>query len=316
MLLTYSDVQKYLKLLRRHRYSVRYFVTGEFGSLKGRAHWHVVLHFGPRLPLLKRGKVVQGADMNPVPPHKLGRIFMHERVDANGEPVVLDNGEPAMWWPHGWSHWTEGTSAANIRYNCKYVLKDIYDAERQGHLSMSKKPPLGALYFQGVAEQYVRQGLAPQDLSYSFPEVRRRRQDGVDEVVPFLLRDVSAELFLDHYVNAWARLRPGEAMPNSELVENWLEWRSTRVPDDPVRFAAFFERREVGVPAWMPRVAKPDREQLYSWMSAKAVKWDSERYCWVSPGRPWSDEHEWLWRLNKKGAYGWQRVRKATSEAA
>ena len=45
VVMTYSDVQRYLKLLRRHRYTVRYFCAGEFGSEKGRVHWHIILFF-------------------------------------------------------------------------------------------------------------------------------------------------------------------------------------------------------------------------------------------------------------------------------
>lgn len=36
--LVYSDVQKFLKLLRFDQYKVRYFCAGEYGTKKGRAH--------------------------------------------------------------------------------------------------------------------------------------------------------------------------------------------------------------------------------------------------------------------------------------
>jgi hypothetical protein len=185
--LTYSDVQKYLKLLRRHGFPVRYFVTGEFGSTKGRAHWHIMLYW-----------------QDQAPPHVLDERFMEEH------------------WPHGWSFWTRPTAHA-VRYNCKYIQKDMGDAERQGHLAMSKKPPLGTAYFQQLAEQYVRQGLAPQTLEYSFPEVRRRTKSGREEVVRFMLKDRPAELFLGHYVQTWRRTYPGRHLPNSELVEEFLD---------------------------------------------------------------------------------------------
>lgn len=206
VILTYSDVQKYLKLLRRHGFPVRYFVTGEFGSKKGRAHWHIMLYWQDK-----------------VPEHVLDKNFMEAH------------------WPHGWSFWTEPSPHA-VRYNCKYVQKDIGEAERQGHLAMSKKPPLGADYFQRVAEQYVRQGLAPQDLFYSFPDVRRRKPDGSEEIVRFVLRDRSAELFLEHYVNTWRRVYPGRHIPPSELVEEFLDpgaWKPfERFPlSEPVKVA-------------------------------------------------------------------------------
>ena len=42
-LLTYSDVQKYMKRLRASGYCPRYFCVGEYGSTKGRAHWHLII---------------------------------------------------------------------------------------------------------------------------------------------------------------------------------------------------------------------------------------------------------------------------------
>ena len=86
-LLTYSDVQKYLKRLRGDGYPVRYFVVGEYGSVKGRAHWHIVLYW-------------QAA----VPEHRHRENFMQKH------------------WPHGWSYWDEVSPSA-IRYACKYLQK-------------------------------------------------------------------------------------------------------------------------------------------------------------------------------------------------
>lgn len=186
-ILTYSDIQKYLKLLRRHDYPVRYFVTGEYGSKKGRAHWHIILYWQEK-----------------VPPHELDKNFMEEH------------------WPHGWSFWTRPTAAA-MRYNCKYIQKDMGDDERQGHLAMSKKPPLGYAYFCEMAERYVAQGLAPQTLDYTFAEVKRRKQNGKQEIVPFVLKDRPAELFIEHYIAHWQRVHGNRNWPNSELVDLFYE---------------------------------------------------------------------------------------------
>lgn len=186
-ILTYSDVQKYLKLLRRHGYPVRYFVTGEFGSKKGRAHWHIMLYW-----------------QEGVPPHVLDRNFMEEH------------------WPHGWSFWTEPTPHA-VRYNCKYIQKDMGDDARQGHLAMSKKPPLGTAYFRQIAERHVQQGLAPQTLGYTFPDVRRRKQNGATEIVPFVLKDRPAEMYLQHWVETWNRERFTQDYPKSPLLDEFFD---------------------------------------------------------------------------------------------
>lgn len=145
-------------------------------------------------------------------------LYWLERVPEH----VLDKTFMEQHWPHGWSFWTRPTAHA-VRYNCKYIQKDMGDQARQGHLAMSKKPPLGALYFQRLAEQYVAQGLAPQTLEYSFPEVTRRKKDGSAEVVPFRLKDRSAELFLDAFCREWERVNPGRQVPSSKLVEEYLD---------------------------------------------------------------------------------------------
>lgn len=187
LILTYSDVQKYLKLLRRHGYPVRYFVTGEFGSKNGRAHWHIMLYW-----------------QDCVPDHVLDQNFMEQH------------------WPYGWSFWTKPTGNA-VRYNCKYIQKGmaVGDDMCQGHLAMSKKPPLGTAYFRNLVDRYVEQGLAPQSLEYAFPDVRKGRH-GTGEPLKFRLKDTPARMFLDYFCAQWARVHPHVA-PNSKLVEEHLD---------------------------------------------------------------------------------------------
>lgn len=192
VVLTYSDVQKWLKLFRRHGYPCRYLITGEFGGEKGRAHWHAVIFWQDRVPII------------PV----RDKRFMHQRLDWDtGEPVLV-RGKPAYWWPHGTSFWTEPGYAA-LRYNLKYVQKDIGAAERQGHFAVSKKPPIGSAYFEQMAIGMVGYGLAPQGsgedragpFTYTMPEAVR--SDG--ERVVFHLRDTSKRRFLDAWFDEWRR---------------------------------------------------------------------------------------------------------------
>lgn len=197
-LLTYSDVQMYLKLLRRHGYPCRYFAVGEYGSQKGRAHWHLILFW------LRR-----------VPNHQLNQRF----VDARH-------------WRHGFQHW-EPVSDASIRYVMKYIQKDMGDDERQGHMSMSKKPPLGAEYFRRLACDYVKQGLAPQSLVYWFPDVINPK---TEKPRHFMLAEgsASADLFLSTYLAEWKAARGGFT-PYSELVQRY-EDKLARNYDLELRF--------------------------------------------------------------------------------
>lgn len=180
--LTYSDVQGYFKLLRRHGYPVRYFAVGELGAAKGRAHWHAVLYWLGR-----------------VPPHEEAKRFMERR------------------WKHGFSFW-EKCSPASIRYVCKYVQKDLGRGS-QSYLAMSKKPPLGAQYFNDLALRYAKRGLAPQEAYYSFGDVR----DEKGYPVKFLLRDVSLDRFCQAYLDHWDRLYPGSHPPVSSVIEDYCD---------------------------------------------------------------------------------------------
>jgi len=197
--LTYSDVQKFLKYLRVDGYPVRYFVVGEYGSLKGRAHWHIVLYW-------------QGA----VPEHRLRENF-HQKH-----------------WPHGLSYWDKLTPQA-IRYACKYLQKDPHDPAKQGFGPMpSKKPPLGHVYFRSLADRYVEAGLSPQNLFYSFGDVRRvprgaraKSAKALHEAakpVQFLMRDKTAENFCAYFAERWQAVY-GDMPPASEPIWAYLDKR-------------------------------------------------------------------------------------------
>lgn len=221
--LTYSDVQKLLKLLRRHKYKFAYFVVGEYGSEKGRAHWHIVLFFYGRAPALAGfNSFGTWSDRHLSRGHddKDKVRFNWQRLDDKGQPVTV-NGKPAYWWPHGWVEVSEA-SAGGIRYNTKYIQKDIGKAERQGHVMPSKKPPLGARYFMRLAEDMVAQGITLRNLEYTFDEARTKK----GELVRFWLVGKTAEIFVTHYIETWLRQRPGRFLPESAFLEEWLDKRA------------------------------------------------------------------------------------------
>ncbi|UIB81431.1 replication initiator protein [Flyfo microvirus Tbat2_110] len=195
--LTYSDVQKYLKYLRVDGFPCRYFVVGEYGTLKGRAHWHIILFWKSN-----------------VPEHKLRENILEKH------------------WPHGWSYWDKCSPEA-IRYACKYLLKDAVDEEQQGWGPMvSKKPPLGHQYFIDLAEEHVRQGISPQNLMYKFPDVRRvprslraktaKQFREAATPVQFHMHDKTAENFLSHFVQRYREVYNDEP-PRSDLVWAFLD---------------------------------------------------------------------------------------------
>nr|QJB21343.1 MAG: replication initiator protein [Microvirus sp.] len=205
--LTYSDVQKYLKYLRADGFPVRYFAVGEYGSAKGRAHWHIILYW-------------QGE----VPDHVLEENFMQKH------------------WTHGWSYWRECHSQS-VRYACKYLVKDVADEDAQswGPL-MSKKPPLGHDYFRWLADKYVEQGLSPQTLFYTFPDAQRvpagAKAKGrkmlleKSKPVQFRMAGKTAANFVGYFIERWREVY-GDDPPRSKLVLDYDaklydEWRASK----------------------------------------------------------------------------------------
>lgn len=181
--LTYSDVQKYFKRLRKAGYDFKYLVAGEYGSTKGRAHWHAILFF-----------------LGEAPPHELKRNFADK------------------FWHHGHVWWEEPTPKA-VRYVCKYIQKDQEDAEWQGHFAMSKKPPIGHEFFLQRADDYAKNGLSPQDLRYEFTE--NRDKDG--KPVRHMMHGAIARDFCARFIETWAKLHPGKWWPTSDLIDDFHE---------------------------------------------------------------------------------------------
>lgn len=182
-LLYYPDFQNFMKKLRFAGYKARYIVTGEYGSKKGRAHWHAILFFyGDKIP----------------------NVSYKERFDWS-------------YWDNGYS-WIEEPDYKAFRYVLKYVLKDQAQDVSVGHLAMSKKPPLGQQYFEELAEIHVKQGLAPQSYKYSFPD----EFDSNGKRREFMMQGVTRSNYLNHFITEWqkAYVKP---LPESEILDIYTD---------------------------------------------------------------------------------------------
>lgn len=248
--LTYSDVQKYLKLLRWHKYPMRYIAVGEYGSLKGRCHWHVIIFWKER-----------------VPEHPVGRRFQ------------------CPFWPHGYSEWDEAGPGA-VRYVCKYIQKDYRDIHQQSSMMMSKRPLIGARYFEELAGRYVEQGLSPQDPYYDFPEVTDRQ----GKKIRFKMAGATLKLFLQSFLDQW-RARYTRLHPWSPLLN---DYEDSLLPERTV----IEPRRHVG------RVPKPEGNDLMAFMDPRRIFFDEKLnvfYYQFDYG-----QSPWYWTRNANGELEWQ----------
>lgn len=254
--LTYSDVQKFFKKLRSAGHKFRYFAVGEYGSTKGRSHWHILMYWIS------------------VPP----KVTFGVRFDWSP-------------WEHGFSQF-DPISYADVRYCCKYIEKDWLADESQAYFATSKNPPLGHRWFQRLARQYVDQGLAPQDLIYTFPECVTKKGD----LVRFRMRDATANHFIRSYVDQWAELRPNEHMPWSSLVDTyqdrWTRKEKTHVFDLAIELDALAQK---------PVRQKAERPWLKAPLGA-VVSFQEPLNTWVAT----TDEGAvFYWSYDEEGERAW-----------
>lgn len=133
--LVYSDFQKMLKRLRFDGYKVRYIVAGEYGTKRGRAHWHCVLYFEGSAPAM---------------------------------PLLETQMQSWKYWPHGFV-FVQKPDYRGLLYVLKYALKDDGSEKTTRRVMMSKKPPLGASYWFQLAKSRIQAGL-PFSLTYTLPD--------------------------------------------------------------------------------------------------------------------------------------------------
>lgn len=217
-----SHIQKLLYRLRsdgrRQGWTVRYIVTGEYGALKGRVHWHMILFFVGKCP-----------DM---------------QLTEFGKGHMFD-----------WKYWPHGATVAKVagekdfRYVVKYIFKDV-KADGLAYInpqaSMSKKPPIGDQFIWELARDLVDQRLPLSSPEYAFKGVieaksRLHRR--------FWLQGKSRKNLMARYVDLW-RERYGTEPPWSEYL-----WENHFDPIARKEMEADGENLERALEAKRPRIS-------------------------------------------------------------
>lgn len=154
--------QLFMKRLRRSGHLVRYLVAGEYGDLKGRTHFHVLLFF----KRLMQPEASDVAFYNP------DHIFEPELSRPFDDRIPQLRMSHIREWPHGHIFADWSADERSIKYVCKYLLSD---QKSRVWLSMSKKPALGAEWFAQKAEQARKLGSLPSTFEYLPPGATRSR---------------------------------------------------------------------------------------------------------------------------------------------
>lgn len=186
-ILTPPHFAQFIRALRKKGHSLRYLVAGEYGELRGRAHFHCIL-FGKGKPLTI-----------PLP-------------DGGRAPIPYKENFHLPEWPHGHVFADTDSDEKALRYVCKYLL----DKNSKRHwFSCSKKPALGAAFFQDKAALHVRHGVFPSSFEYMPPAGHKNR--------PYLITGVSRREFLRALLLGFAKAYPLDRKTLSEWVLRGVE---------------------------------------------------------------------------------------------
>lgn len=218
--LIYKDIQVFLKRLRRRYGKVRYICAGEYGTEKGRAHWHIGLFFYEKDP----------------EPQNMPQLRFGEDLPPNEYRV---DWEP---WEHGFSYFQMPQfDGGDFRYLMKYAIKDQDLDSSDRKLSMSKKPPLGHQFMMDLAERHVEEAVLPRSFKYKIAGLRKN--NGQEKI--FMMQGKTRENFLNAFKHGWIQKYGKE--PQSEFYDEWDE--KNIEPIKPIKWEEMEHRgRKIQVP--------------------------------------------------------------------
>ena len=181
----------------RQGFTIRYVVAGEYGSLRGRVHFHALLFF--------RGKNI---------------------------PEFAIREERWNWdlWPYGFTY-ADDVDYKSARYVAKYMSKDLTatNAINKSWLSGSRRPELGHEYYKRRANENARQMVVPSGSVFRIPEARRSstvtgHPDAPKKMVRFVMPPHVSNKFLTYFLEAWQRHHGDRPIPESnDFIVKWLD---------------------------------------------------------------------------------------------
>lgn len=194
--LAYEDMQNFFKRMRKRGYEFSYFVAGEYGGRKGRAHWHVLL-------FLRGAKTFEW------------------HVSGDGKGNVWPVGTPlSERYPQRYQDiWMHGNFTAKpagdrqaVEYVTKYIRKEI-DNDLECKFGCSQR--LGYEYlFRDWMDAVFRVGACPKYGTYSLGE---RSHNGYKSWLYRMSPYLSAK-FANAFVEEWDRRCPDKKL----VASDWL----------------------------------------------------------------------------------------------
>lgn len=264
--LVYRDVQVFLRRLKRRYGKLRYICAGEYGSDKGRAHWHIALFFKERYP----------------EPENMPQLRFGEKLPPNEHRV---DWEP---WEHGFSYFQEPQfSGDNFKYLMKYAIKNQDLDSSDKNLTMSKYPPLGHEFFMELARTHVEQAVIPRSFMYKIGGVKK--SNGKEKT--FFMQGKTRDNFMTAFKEGWKEKYGKE--PTSEFFEEWDE-KNYEVTYNDEELMERLHRKDVRYfQPWKTFVAEEQgtwTERQYQGIDL--VMWEHDNKIWIygQDGQSWHEE--------------------------
>lgn len=275
--LTYKDIQVFMKRLRRRYGKVRYICAGEYGTEKGRAHWHIGLFFYENDPH----------------PQNMPQLRFGEELPPNEYRV---DWEP---WEHGFSYFQEPQfDGGDFRYLMKYAIKDQDLDSSDRKLSMSKKPPLGHQFMMDLAKRHVDEAVIPRSYKYKIAGVRKN--NGQEKI--FMMQGQTREDFMTAFktgkykgkkiFTGWVEKYGKE--PSSEFYEEWDEKNYSVEYTDEELIKRLQHKDVIYYEPWVQNGAETPEG---TWMEAEyygneIVIHATEDNAWIFEDGEWREEQE------------------------
>lgn len=207
-ILNYRHVRLMFMRLRKAGYKFTYFNAGEYGGLKGRTHWHVLIFW------------------------------------QSNEPPFSFSMQKWTWdyWPHGFTYAERPKSTAgSVHYVAKYLLKD-----EGAEIRYSTGQALGTKYLIEYARKHVREGhpLFHAGAFYTIAGNYRRQKTGEQRQLfrYYLKKDASLyRTAVKAYVTEWAKTRDDLPALRYEEIDFCHEWLGN-AENLPAYLERFYDR--------------------------------------------------------------------------
>lgn len=254
-------VQMELKRIR-HEFPVRYFIAGEYGSLRQRAHWHAVFVWQKKRPTIRKS----GEERAPWE-------IVYPRFKNDPAARIEWAG-----WRHGYSFF-QPLNYQTAQYALEYTMKDV--KSRSGHTRkmQSKYPPLGDAYFRRLAKRYCDANLLPEDWTYTVPGVKMSN----GRPRKFWLGSVSRENFM-WYLHA-EYMEAGKPIPFTEWYAEQIRKKSVSIENRQAEENSARKIRRIETLALVDH-GKKEKEIGSSFCKAcrRPVGWRRDLGCFLDSG--------------------------------